>query len=122
MPPIFPLPLQMDSEFSDEWQRCIKGGNDVITVCLFALRQTEQFLNEIQGGTVYPELSLFLVNSEGTVLCLLESVLALRVPMHAHARAHTHTHTQHSSACENITCLQLSYIFTIKLVIINYGF
>lgn len=39
-------------------QRCIMGGNDVITVCLFVLKQTERFLNEIQGGTVYSELSL----------------------------------------------------------------
>ncbi len=49
------------------------GGNDVITVCLFALKQTEQFLNEIQGGTVYSELSLSLLNSEGTVLCVMSA-------------------------------------------------
>lgn len=63
-PPIAPLPLQVDSEFSDERQRCIMGGNDVITVCLFVLKQTEQFLNEIQGGTVYSELPLLTLSAE----------------------------------------------------------
>lgn len=40
LPPVCPLPLQVDSEFSDERQRGIMGGNDVIRVCLFVLKQT----------------------------------------------------------------------------------